>query len=108
MENGTWSIDESQLEHMIVTKVFVNRLKLFLLKWVLPNQVSFVSGRNLVDNIIIAQEIIHSMRSNLEREDDSDQVENCHYALCYLGLNLSGVEWDGSRFLYSVSGSSTR
>lgn len=45
-----------------VTKVIVNRLKLFLPKWILPNQASFVPGGSITDNIVIAPEIVHSMQ----------------------------------------------
>ena len=33
-------------------------------KLVAPNQVSFIPERNITDNIIITQEIIHSMRNS--------------------------------------------
>ncbi|GMI86798.1 hypothetical protein HRI_002349100 [Hibiscus trionum] len=47
--------------YKVIAKTLVNRLKKFLPKWVSANQVSFVPGRNITDNIILAQEIIHSM-----------------------------------------------
>lgn len=50
-----------------LTKILVNRLKPLMQKLVSMNQSSFVPGRQIVDNIIIAQEIIHSMR-NLKRK----------------------------------------
>lgn len=33
-----------------------------MLDIILPNQTSFIWGKNIVDNIIIAQEVMHSMR----------------------------------------------
>lgn len=43
-------------------KVLVNRLKSIIAKVVSPYQASFVPGRNIHDNIIIVNEMIHSMR----------------------------------------------
>lgn len=45
-----------------IFKIIVNRLKEFLPSWVSPFQASFVPGRSIQDNIIIAQEMLHSMR----------------------------------------------
>lgn len=49
--------------YKIVTNTIVNRLKLLIQKWVLLNQSSFVPGQSITDNIVVAQDIIHSMRS---------------------------------------------
>ncbi|GMJ00023.1 hypothetical protein HRI_003671500 [Hibiscus trionum] len=49
--------------YKILSKVVVNRLKPFLPDWITENQTSFVPGRSITDNIVIAQEIIHSMRT---------------------------------------------
>ena len=45
-----------------VTKIIVARLKRKMTQLVSPFQVSFVPGRNIHDNIIIVNEMIHSMR----------------------------------------------
>lgn len=45
----------------IITKVIALRLREFLGNIVSPNQASFVSGRHIQDNIVIAQELIHTM-----------------------------------------------
>lgn len=45
-----------------VSKIIVNRLKEFLPSWISPLQASFVLGRSIHDNIIVAQEMLHSMR----------------------------------------------
>jgi hypothetical protein len=50
----------------ILTKVIVNRIKPLMTFLVTNNQCSFVPGRHTVDNIIVAQEVIDSMR-NLKR-----------------------------------------
>ncbi|WCJ40291.1 DNAse I-like superfamily protein [Euphorbia peplus] len=48
--------------YKVITKIIANRLKPLMPQLVLPQQTSFVAGRNITDNIIIAQEAIHSMR----------------------------------------------
>lgn len=49
--------------YKILTKVIATRLRRVMPKIISPNQCSFVPGRQGADNIIVAQEIIHSMRS---------------------------------------------
>ncbi|XP_057451938.1 uncharacterized protein LOC130743727 [Lotus japonicus] len=45
-----------------VTKMITNRLRRIMGDLVSPNQCSFVPGRHSSDNIVIAQEVFHSMR----------------------------------------------
>ena len=47
----------------IITKLLVNRIKPLMPNLIGPAQTSFVPGRHITDNIILAQEIIHSMRT---------------------------------------------
>lgn len=47
-----------------ITKIIANRLKPLLRDLISPTQCSFISGRHSSDNMIIAQEIIHSMANN--------------------------------------------
>ena len=49
--------------YKIVTKIISNRLKPIISRVVAPNQCSFIKGRQSSDNIILVQEIIHSMRN---------------------------------------------
>lgn len=46
----------------LLLKVLANRLKIRLDKLVAEEQTSFISGRNISDGILMANEIIHSMR----------------------------------------------
>ncbi|XP_057432959.1 uncharacterized protein LOC130725784 [Lotus japonicus] len=48
--------------YKIVTKMITNRLRRIMGELVAPNQCSFVPGRHSSDNIVIAQEVFHSMR----------------------------------------------
>ena len=45
-----------------ISKVLVNRLKPVMTKLIAPTQSSFVPGRQISDNIVIVQEMLHSMR----------------------------------------------
>ena len=47
--------------YKVVTKIIVKRLRPFLPKLISPLQTAFVPGRMGLDNMIIAQEIIHTM-----------------------------------------------
>ena len=48
--------------YKIITKTVTNKLKEKMSSVVAPSQSSFVPGRQIVDNIIIYQEVLHSMR----------------------------------------------
>lgn len=45
-----------------VSKMVVHWLKPLLKDLITPNQASFIPGRHITDNIIICQEIVHSLR----------------------------------------------
>lgn len=46
----------------LATKVIANRLKLLMDELVSPNQASFVPGRQSLDNYVICQELVHSLK----------------------------------------------
>ncbi|KAE8696542.1 putative calcium-binding protein CML28 [Hibiscus syriacus] len=46
----------------LVTKIIVNRLKPLPSHWISETQTSFVPDRSITNNIIIAQDVVHSMR----------------------------------------------
>ena len=48
--------------YKLVTKVIVNRIKPILSTLIAPTQCSFVPKRQITDNVIIVQEMLHSMR----------------------------------------------
>ena len=50
------------VNYKMLTKALTNRLKKVMPKIIGPYQSSFVPGRQIVDNIIIYQEVLHSMR----------------------------------------------
>lgn len=49
--------------YKLVTKVVANRLRTILPKLISQHQTSFVHGRSILENIIITQEVVHSMRT---------------------------------------------
>ncbi|XP_021717958.1 uncharacterized protein LOC110685744 [Chenopodium quinoa] len=48
--------------YKMVTKVLVNRIKTILPTLISNTQLSFVPGRQITDNIVIMQEVLHTMR----------------------------------------------
>ena len=51
------------MSYKIITKTLTNRLKELMPFLTSQNQCSFVPGRQISDNIVIYQEVLHSMRS---------------------------------------------
>ncbi|KAK8504383.1 hypothetical protein V6N12_032884 [Hibiscus sabdariffa] len=47
--------------YKVISKFLVNRVKPYLPAWVGQTQASFVQGRHITDNVILAQEVIHTM-----------------------------------------------
>ena len=50
------------VSYKLMTKVVANRLRNIMDKVIGSMQASFVKGRHITDNIVVVQEIIHSMR----------------------------------------------
>jgi len=50
--------------YKIISKVIANNLKPLLPALVLEEQIGFVEGRQIVNNIIQAHEVVHSLKSN--------------------------------------------
>lgn len=50
------------ISYKIISKIIVNRLKPLLQKIISAEQGTFLSGRCINDNVLLAQEILHSMR----------------------------------------------
>lgn len=54
--------------YKLVMKVITNQFKVIFSNIISLEQVGFVIGRNIVDNIIITQEVVHSMRSKQQSQ----------------------------------------
>ena len=86
-----------------ITKVIVNRLRPLLSNLISPNQSSFIPGKTTTDNIIITQEIIHTLRSkkgktggmvlkiDLEKAYDRISWEFIHHTLREFNLNATWI-----------------
>ena len=55
--------------YKVITKTMTNRLKQIMTTVIALNQSSFVSGRQITNNIIIFQEGLHSMRTRFPGEE---------------------------------------
>ena len=55
-----WPISLCNVIHKLIAKCLANRLKPHLPDYIHPSQQAFIEGRHISNNIIIAQEIIHS------------------------------------------------
>ena len=51
------------VSYKIISKILVGRLKQHLPDIIVENQVAFIPGRNIIDNVIIAHEMLHSLKS---------------------------------------------
>ncbi|KAK3220958.1 hypothetical protein Dsin_014928 [Dipteronia sinensis] len=54
--------------YKIINKVIVQRLRGLLPKVVSPNQVAFIPGRQIQDNIVVAQGVLHKFKSMKEKK----------------------------------------
>ncbi|BFG33690.1 hypothetical protein CerSpe_199640 [Prunus speciosa] len=50
--------------YKVISKIVVARLRPLMPKLISPNQVSFVPGRHITDNIVIAQELMHKFQAS--------------------------------------------
>lgn len=57
--NKFWPIALTNVLYKIISQILVNRLKTTIAKVVGPMQSAFVPGRNITDNILLAQDLIH-------------------------------------------------
>lgn len=78
--------------YKMITKVLVNRFRPLLVDLVSPFQGSFISGQGTKDNIILAQEVMHTLHTHKRR--GSHVALNC--AVDHVGCTWSQhkVSWD--------------
>lgn len=50
------------IAYKTVNKIIANRLQALLPELISPHQTSFVPDRHIIDNIVVAQEVVHSIR----------------------------------------------
>ncbi|XP_026407200.1 uncharacterized protein LOC113302475 [Papaver somniferum] len=61
-------INLSNIVYKMISKTLANRLKVLLPKIISPFQSAFVPGRQISDNVLIAHELIHTMRAQRGNE----------------------------------------
>ncbi|XP_021812414.1 uncharacterized protein LOC110755503 [Prunus avium] len=54
--------------YKVISKIIVARLRPFMGRWISPHQVSFVTGRQIIDNIVIVQELMHKFQASKGRK----------------------------------------
>ncbi|KAH1123276.1 hypothetical protein J1N35_006436 [Gossypium stocksii] len=54
--------------YKLVMKIIANRFKSIFSKIIGQEQAGFIAGRSIVDNVIIAQEVLHSMRAKKQSQ----------------------------------------
>ncbi|XP_010462992.1 PREDICTED: uncharacterized protein LOC104743634 [Camelina sativa] len=92
--------------YKVVSKVMCNRLKEFLPDIVSATQGAFVAGRLISDNILLAHEMLHALRTNPQCDEDFaaikidmskayDRVEwrFLEELLIRLGFDIKWVKW---------------
>ena len=65
-----WLISLCNTQYKLVSKTILQRLKLYIADIINPCQARFVSGRRTNDNIILVQEIILSLKLDLDKAYD--------------------------------------
>ncbi|KAK2637718.1 hypothetical protein Ddye_025513 [Dipteronia dyeriana] len=53
--------------YKVISKIIVQRLRHLLPNIISPNQVAFVPGRQIQDNIVVAQEVLHKLKTSKGR-----------------------------------------
>lgn len=107
-------------QYKVIAKTVANRLKPNMEELVSPTQSSFIQGKHITDNIIIAQEVIHSIKKKMgkkgmlaikmdlekaydqlrwdfildaERSESAGYDDFTHYEALNYSYNADWVEW---------------
>nr|XP_048337067.1 uncharacterized protein LOC125424270 [Ziziphus jujuba var. spinosa] len=62
--NQFWPISLCNFKYKVVAKIIVSRLRPLLSRIISPNQETFIEGRWIAENTVVAQEILHKIRNH--------------------------------------------
>ena len=89
-----------------VTKIMANRLQAILPGIIGPHQTSFVPGRHIIDNIVVAQEVVHSMPRKTGKRwlmaikvDPEKAYDRLNWSFIFETLQLAGIPIQFSRLI---------
>ncbi|KAA3466548.1 putative Transposon TX1 [Gossypium australe] len=77
--------------YKIITKILVNKLRPLMVTLTRQNQTSFIPARNITDNIVVAQDVVHSMILKIDLEKAYDRVK-----WDFLEDTLLEIMWNGA------------
>ncbi|XP_026414361.1 uncharacterized protein LOC113310013 [Papaver somniferum] len=90
-------ISLSNATYKIISKILTNRLKPMLDRLISQNQSAFISKRKITDNIIVAHELLHSMKTR--------RLKHGSFALKLdLSKDFDRLEWDVVVFMLKSFG----
>ncbi|CAN0899575.1 Transposon TX1 uncharacterized 149 kDa protein [Linum grandiflorum] len=92
---GLWPISLCSVLYRVVAKVLANRLRQVMPKLISIEQSTFVVGRSIIDNVMVAFEQIHSMKRRYKGKWGEAAVK------VDISKAYDRVEWD---YLESVMG----
>lgn len=97
--------------YKILTKVLANRLKSILLGLMSENQSAFIPGKNIINNVLVAFEVIHYMNSKKRGQegevalmlDISKAYDRVNWSNLQMRMQAMGFYKNGFHGLYFVS-----
>ena len=94
------------IAYKTMTKIIANRLQALLPDIIGPHQTSFVHGRHIIDNIVVAQEVVHSMRRKTGKRglmaikvDLEKAYDRLNWSFIFETLQLAGIPIQLSRLI---------
>ena len=94
------------VSYKIILKILVGRLKIHLSSIITENQAAFIPGRNIMDNVIMAHEMLHSLKSRRRwansymavKTDISKAYDRLEWkflrdVMVYMGFDMKWIGW---------------
>jgi hypothetical protein len=87
--------------YKLISKVLANRLKIILHKCISNNQSTFVPNRSILDNAMVATEVIHFMKTKTRGNDkfvayDRMDWDYLKAVMEKMGFSRKWIQWDGN------------